>query len=123
MLNTSEPFPGWPSGGDRPVIYLTLTADEARERFKIDNWVNDFDKSLNTPIKIAYFLDEIIGPVVLVHYNHPEHIHTNARIEINVDKAVNVELATSRLVDLLALQESDIAGILNTSDFIDLREA
>lgn len=123
MLNTSEPFPGWPSGNERPVIYLTLTPDEARERFKIDDWVNDFDKSLNTPIKIAYFVDEIIGPVVLVYYYLPEHIRTNARIEINIDKTANVELATSRLVDLLALQESDIAGILKTSDFIDLREA
>ena len=118
MLNTTKPFPGWPSGGDRPVLYLTLTWDEIRQRYKLCNWIDDVDNNLNIPIKVVYFVDDAIGPVVLVHHFFPAQFDRDWKIEVFVDNDVNVELATSRLVEVLSLQESDIAGILKSSDFI-----
>jgi hypothetical protein len=118
MLNTSKPFPGWPSGGDRPVLYLTLTWVDVRQRYKLCNWVDDVDNNLNIPIKVVYFVDDLIGPVVFVHYFHQAQRDPDWQIEVYVDKDMNVEFATGRLVDVLSLRERDIAGILKSSDFI-----
>jgi hypothetical protein len=121
MLNTSEPFPGWSSGREREVMFLTLTWEEIRERYKISNWVDDVDNNLNVPIKVGYFADDKIGPVVLVQYFHYADFTRNW-VEVIIDANQNVELATSRLIETLSLQEGDILGVLRSSDFIDLQE-
>jgi hypothetical protein len=118
MLNTDKPFPGWPSGGERDVLYLTLAWDEVRDRYNLCNWIDDVDNNLNIPLKVAYFVDDVLGPVALVHYFHAPCLDRDWKIEVIVDKDINVELATGRLIETLALRENDIAGILKSSDFI-----
>lgn len=121
MLNTSEPFPGWSSGREREVIFLTLTWEEIRERYNISNWVDDVDKNLGVPIKIAHFIDDEIGPVLFIQYFHYADATRNW-IEVVIDANQNVELAVSRLIKTLSLQQSDILGVLRSSDFIDLQQ-
>jgi hypothetical protein len=112
------------AGGERSLRRQPLAGqqcEEIRERYHISNWVDDVDNNLNVPIKIAHFIDDKIGPVLLVQYFHYANSTCNW-IEVIIDANQNVELAVSRLITTLSLQEGDILGILRSSDFIDLQQ-
>jgi hypothetical protein len=99
-LNT-EPFKRWPSGDHKAVIQLRLRANELVKKVDLPFIRERDDLDWGS---FAHFLDEKIGPVMLVDYeNSPIK-----GVDIHVDKSVSNDIAIDRIRLVLGLNDDDI---------------
>lgn len=115
-LNT-DPFPGWPSGLFCDVMFITLTMEDISNRYGL---VSIRDEDELGGFEVTHFIDEDIGPVVLVHYDYASRQSNETMIW--VDYEFDIDTATKRLVDVLQLQDHEILEMRNTADEMRYRK-
>jgi hypothetical protein len=96
-----EPFPGWPSKDNKPVLEVKIPLHELSEKFefKVIKEKDDLDFYTAT-----HYIDEVIGPVLLMRYDgEPSYITA-----FYVDSNVNNQVAVDRIKNVLGINDQDV---------------